>query len=228
MTLADGFGEQSLAPLRVVAVRARQVHLSAPQVVRRASRFEMRARRAVDARRDRQAERLARDIGGEREQLLGFVTQGLRIHAPGAAKIDAVLEVDELSARLVDFRIARGHAAHARVLVTACAGEGFFPRELAPEPLPALHPQHAGIGEVVVLQGAQVGAEKHGAGLELARRNRALLREHDTGGERGGGESEPRAGAPHPLTTMDWRSEPRSPSSSIHVNSRSPLAWATV
>jgi len=45
-------------------------------MVRSAPGFEMRARRAVDARRDRQAERLARDVGGEREQLLGLVTQG--------------------------------------------------------------------------------------------------------------------------------------------------------
>src|SRR6266850_6473267 len=93
-----------------------------------------------------------------------------------------------------------------------------------PEFLPALDPKHAGIGEVVVLQGAQVRAEKRGAGLELARGNRSLLRERDAGGERYGGKSEP----PHPLTTMDWRSEPCWPSSSIQLNSRSPLASATV
>src|SRR6266852_2700378 len=76
MALADGLGEQALAPLRVVAVRAREVHLSAPQMIGRATRLEMRASRALDARLDRQAERLARDVGGEREQLLGLVTQG--------------------------------------------------------------------------------------------------------------------------------------------------------
>src|SRR5260221_10889419 len=67
VALADGLGEQPLAPLRVVAVRARQVHLSAAQMVGGATRLEMRARRALDARLDRQAERLARDVGGERE-----------------------------------------------------------------------------------------------------------------------------------------------------------------
>src|SRR5712691_3393764 len=56
VALADGLGEQALAPLRVVTVRAREVHLSAPQMVGGAAGFEMRARRAVDARRDRQAE----------------------------------------------------------------------------------------------------------------------------------------------------------------------------
>src|SRR5256885_15807717 len=77
MALADSLGEQPLAPLRVVTVSARQVHLSAPQVVGGAARFEMRARCAVDARRDRNAERLAREVGGEGEQLLGLVTERL-------------------------------------------------------------------------------------------------------------------------------------------------------
>src|SRR5260221_6388132 len=172
----------------------------------------MHARRAVDASRDRQAERLARDVGGEPEQLLGLVTQGLRPHAPGTAKIDAVLEVDELPARLVDFRIARGHAAHARILMAARARLPALARRLAPQFLSTLDPQHAGIGEGIVLQGAQVGAEKPGAGAELARRNRALLREHDTCGEHRSSESEPRASPPHPLTSMAWRSEPCNPS----------------
>ena len=112
------------------------------------------------------------------------------------------------------------------LLLAACAGSASFPGRLPPQLLAALDPKHAGVGEVVVLQCAQVGAEKGGAGLELSGRNRALLRERGAGGERGGGESEPRE--PHPLTTMAWRSEPRSPSSSIQVNSRSPLASATV
>src|SRR5438270_9750085 len=75
MALADGLGEQPLAPLRVVTVSARQVHLSAAQMVGDAARIEMRSRRAVDARRDRSPKRLAREVGGEREQLLGLVAQ---------------------------------------------------------------------------------------------------------------------------------------------------------
>ena len=123
-----------------------------------APRLEMRARRAGYARSDRSAERLAREVGGEREQVLRLVTQGFRSNAFGAAKIDAALEVEELAARLVDFRIARGDPAHARVLVAACAGKVLFSRRLTPEFFAALHPQHAGIGEVVVLKGAQVRA----------------------------------------------------------------------
>src|SRR6266571_2621307 len=186
----------------------------------------MRARRAVDSRRDRQAERLPRDVRGDGEHLFRLVTKRLRALAIDPAGVDASFEVEELPVRRIDSRVASRHAAHARGLVTACAGEVFFPRRLAPELFAALDPKHAGVGEVVVLQGAQVGAEKRGAGLELAGRNRALLRGRGAGGERGGGESEPRE--PHPLTTMAWRSEPRSPSSSIQVNSRSPLASATV
>src|SRR5882762_909321 len=140
--------------------------------------------------------------------------------------MDAAFEGQQFPASLVDLRIARGDPAHVRrhVLMAACAGDGFFSARLTPEFFAALHPQHAGIGEVVVLQRAQVRAEKRGAGLEIAGRYWALLRERDTGGERYGGESEP----PHPLTTMDWRSEPCWPSSSTQLNSRSPLASATV
>src|SRR5205823_7690862 len=130
----------------------------------------------------------AREVGGEREQLLGLETKRLGSHALAAAKIDAALEVEELPARLVDFRIARRDPANARVLVTACAGNASFPGRLPPQLLSSLHPQHAGIGEVVVLQRAQVGAEKGGAGLELSGRDRALLGVRGAGGERGGGE----------------------------------------
>src|SRR5260221_7855485 len=51
------------------------------------------ARRALDASLDRQAERLARDVGGEREQLLGLVPQGLRPHALAAALVDTAIEI---------------------------------------------------------------------------------------------------------------------------------------
>src|SRR5712672_1175839 len=98
MALADGLGEQPLAPLRVMAVRAREVHLSAAQMIGGAPRFEMRARRAGYARSERHAQRLAREVSGKREQLLRLVTQGLRSHALAAAKIDAAFEVQQLPA----------------------------------------------------------------------------------------------------------------------------------
>src|SRR5712671_4977456 len=127
MALADGLREQPLAPLRVMAVRAREVHLSAPQMVGGATRLEMRARRAGYARSDRHVQRLAREVSGKREQLLRLVTQRLRPHAIAAAKIDTAFEVQQLPARLVDLRVTRRDAAHALILVAPRAGEVFFP-----------------------------------------------------------------------------------------------------
>src|SRR5215472_14013042 len=45
LSLADRLGEQALAPVRLVAVRARKVHLAAPQAVRRLAGVEVRFRR---------------------------------------------------------------------------------------------------------------------------------------------------------------------------------------
>ena len=44
-----------------------------------------------------------------------------------------------------------------------------------PQHLTTLHPQQAGIGEVIVLHGAQFRTEKLPPGLELVERNAALL-----------------------------------------------------
>ena len=107
--------------------------------------------------------RPAREEGGEREQLVGLVAQGLGIHALGAAPVDAALEIEELSSRPVDARVPRRDHAHARLLVAARAGQAFFSRRLAPQLRPALHPQHAGVGELVGLQRSQVLAEERRA-----------------------------------------------------------------
>ena len=44
-----------------------------------------------------------------------------------------------------------------------------------PQHLATLHPQQAGIGEIIVLHGAQFRTEKLPPGLELIERNAALL-----------------------------------------------------
>src|SRR5207247_3327828 len=103
-------------------LRAREVHLPASQMEGGASGFEMRARRAVGARRYRGAQRLPRDVRGDGEHIFRLVTKRLRALAIDPAGVDASFKVEELPARLVDFRIARRDPANARALVAACAG----------------------------------------------------------------------------------------------------------
>src|SRR5712691_6459642 len=226
MALADRLREQALAPVRVVAVAAGEVHLPAALMVRGAAGLEVRARGAFDADGDRHAARLAREVGREREQLIGLVAQGAGTHALGAAPVDAALEIEEFSASRIDARVARRDPAHVYFLVAACAGKAFFSRRLAPQLLPALHPQHAGVGELVGLQRSQVLTEERRARFELIERDGALLRLR---AQRECRRKEQRgAAAPHPLTAIGCRSEPCTPSSSTQVNSRLPLASATV
>src|SRR5215467_4801047 len=78
VALADGLREQALAPVRFVAVRAREVHLAAAQAVRLLARVEAGASGTVDRDIERHAARLARDVGGDRQQLFGFVLVGFR------------------------------------------------------------------------------------------------------------------------------------------------------
>jgi hypothetical protein len=142
-------------------VRARQVHLPAALAVGRFARVEVRSRGPGDARRDRHPFRLARDVGGDREQFLRLVLEGLSALVIHTAGVDAAFEVEDLPAR-ADLGIARCDATHARlrVLVATRARLLRLSRGLAPQFLAALHPQQAGVGEVVVLQRAEIGAEK--------------------------------------------------------------------
>src|SRR5581483_1907714 len=227
VALADGLGEEALAPVLLVALRAREVHLAAASVVCGAARLEVRARRPVDADVDRQPARLARDVSGDRKQFLRLVRERLRALVPGAAGVDAALEVEQAPARGVELRIRRGDAAHALrgVLVAVGARASRGSRALAPHLRAALDPEHRRIAEVVGLQRAQVGAEEVGARLEPLERERALLRRR----ARAQRERDQRRGRARPhATTTGARSEPRTPSSSIHENSSTPLASATV
>src|SRR5690349_5910056 len=225
LALADSLREQPFSPLRVVTVAAREIHLSPAQMIGGLSRLEMRSCGAVYAHGDPLAARLARDVSGDGEELLGFVPEGLGALVADAAGVDAPFEVEQPAARRIDARIARRDAAHARarVLVAARARPVLLPRGLAPDFPAALHPQHPGIGECVVLERAQVRPEKRRAGLDLIERNGALLPERS-----GGQEQQRQCRAAHALTWMDWRSDPCLPSSSTQVNSSSPLASATV
>ncbi len=56
--------------------------------------------------------RLARDVGGERQELLALEGERGSLLLLGAADIDAAFEVDRRAALGVEGRVARGHALH--------------------------------------------------------------------------------------------------------------------
>ena len=92
--LRDDVAGELAAPVVVVALA--QARLSWPwrrsKVARPASRNG--CVRAIDRDVDRQAARLARDVGGQREQLLALPGERRRLLPLDAAAVDALLEVD--------------------------------------------------------------------------------------------------------------------------------------
>jgi len=68
MALADGFGAELLAPVFLVALRARQVHLPHAPVIHRASGLEIVAVLPVDDGLHGHPARLLRDVGGQPQQ----------------------------------------------------------------------------------------------------------------------------------------------------------------
>ena len=118
VSLADGLGEQALAPILVVALRAGQIHLTVPRMEERAPAVERRFRRTIDRDRERHAARLAGNVRSESEQIVGFARPGrqpLPLHAAG---IDALLAVAQTR------RQARGEGPYR---ITA-----IFPRAIWP------------------------------------------------------------------------------------------------
>ena len=81
----------------------------------------------------------------------------------GAAEIDALLQIDGPAERLVEGGIAGRDALHAGARIVVAVGAGLvrgaglaFPQRFAVE-----HPEHAGIGGVVVLH--RLGLRRHEA-----------------------------------------------------------------
>src|SRR5215831_4985232 len=113
MRLRDDAACELLAPVVVVAQRAREVELALAAVEGFASGFEKGLRLRVDLRVDRHPARLAGDVGGEREQLLALVGERSRFLVIDAAGVDSLLEGERPAARGIEGRVARGHALHA-------------------------------------------------------------------------------------------------------------------
>ena len=91
----------------------------------------------------------------------------------GAAQIDALLQIDGAAERLVEGGIMRGDALHAGARIVVAIGAGLVRGAglAVPQLLAVEHPQHAGIGGVVVLHRPGFRRHEAVAGAALAWRD---------------------------------------------------------
>src|SRR6266508_3670436 len=144
--LRNDVAREPPSPVVVVTVAAGQIELALSPVEGGATGSEVRLRLLVDRDLDRQAARLARDVGSQREQLPAFPGERRRLLPIGSAEVDTLLETERPSPRGVERRMARGDALHAHTGIAVAVGAGAaggadlpVPRRNALE-----HPQHPG------------------------------------------------------------------------------------
>ncbi len=173
MRLRDRVAGQALAPVIVVTLAAGEVELALAAEEGRAAGVDKPPRSGVAGDGDGQAAGLPRDVGGEREQVPAFEFEGRSLLSPGAAKVDALLQVQRSAARGIERRVARRDALHARARIAVAIGAGAIRGARLPRPqrLAVEHPKHARIGRVVVLHCARVAAHELVAGAALGERN---------------------------------------------------------
>ena len=177
MRLRDGGAGELLAPVVVMALAACEIELALPALEERAPCF----RPFVPTRLDRHAARLARDVGGEREQLAALVGEGRGLLPLCAAAVDLLLEVHRAAAG--DLGVARGHAFHGLVAARA-GGDAVL---ALPQRLAVHQPEEGRVGVVVVLHGARIAPHELVARAALAERNLPRLERHAQHGEDEGG-----------------------------------------
>src|SRR5882762_5745897 len=158
LPLAQRLGAQALAPVLLMAVRAGEIHLAAARVIRFSARVQLLSR-GIDL--DWHATRLMRDIGGEREQLVRLVREGLFVPDFGFQRDDPAV---------LHRRVARRHALHRDV-----TGRAFLREQLRP----LVHPQHARVLRVARLQAAHFFACEFKAGAILRFRGARNQRRED-------------------------------------------------
>jgi ferredoxin--NADP+ reductase len=225
MGLRDRRTRQMLVPIIVMAIAAGKIELALAPHEEIAPLGDERRERGVGTGLNRHPARLLRDERGEREQVVAFVRERRGLLVIGAAKIDALLEIDRATERLVVGGIAGGDALHAGAGIVVAIGTGVVGGAglALPQCLAIEHPEHAGIGGVVVLHGLRVGGHEG--------KPRTALIARDFGGERhhreqndgdcdGGGKSH--------STDIEADAFSAKPLSPIHSNSNLPLAVAVV
>src|SRR5207302_8208316 len=132
----DAAGEL-LAPVVVVALRARHVDLPLALLEQRAALRDERLEPRIGRLGDRHSARLAAEKGSEGQQLVALELERRRVLLVAPLQVDALLEVDRPAQAFVECGIARRYPLHAlrRVAVAVGAGLGNAARLLVPDRL---------------------------------------------------------------------------------------------
>src|SRR5262245_497750 len=216
-----------------MALRAGKVELTLAPVKRGAPGVEERLHAPLRRDLDRHSARLPGNMSSERKQLAAFVGQRRRLLAPGAAGVDALLEIHRPSGSGIPGGIARRDTLHARARVAVAAGARLSRRArlAVPQLLAVEQRQHRGVGGVVVLHRAGFrahelvsGAALRGHALRCARRGGKASMDNS----RRDGAAQPAAATEAHATVILADSVRENPLSPVHLNSSVPLAVATV
>src|SRR5579864_3153045 len=159
-----------------------------------------------------------------------FVREGLGFLMTRATQIDALFEIDRTTERLVVGRIARRDALHAACGIAMTIGAGLAGRALLllPQRFAVEHPEHAGVGRLVVLH--RPGFRRHEGVAGPALSSRDFGRDQGTGDNAGCNQQRRqnyRRGELH-STVMLADAVSEKPLSPIHSKSNFPLFVATV
>src|SRR5216683_4399551 len=163
MGLRDRGARKALVPIVVVAIGAGQIELALPPRKELTPLGDEGFKLRIVAGRDRNAARLLGDENGEREEVAALESKWLGLLMPRAFEIDARFEIDRVAQLLVEGRIARRHAFHGGAGVAMAIRAGLVRRALflLPQGFAVEHPEHAGIGGVVILD--RLGFRRHEA-----------------------------------------------------------------
>src|SRR6202795_2048025 len=230
LSLGDCRAGEVLVPIVVVAIGAAEIELALSLHEQLSAfgngGFELR----VGVAGDGDTARLPRHECGEREQVVALVRQRSRLLMRRAAQIDALLQIDWTASLLVEGGIAGRHALHAgaRVFMAIRAGLARRTSLAVPKRFAVEHPQHAGIGGIVVLHRSRV--RRHEAEPRSALSLRDFSGENSTEGDGRRGQQRSNrylTGRPH-STDIEAEAVSLKPLSPIHSKSNLPLSVATV
>lgn len=160
MPFTDGVGQKLAAGILLMTMGAGQIHLALTAVISVAAPLEVHTVRVIDLDIDRHAAGLMGDVSGQRQQFFGFVTQDIRTLPLLTTLIDSPLQIAQFPATDIPARISRGDTLHRCWRITVAAGAGFSAAagRRTPQLLAARDPQHAGIAEIIGLQGTHIAA----------------------------------------------------------------------
>ena len=143
--------------------------MAVARIVEIAALVEERPGTIADAHRQWHAARLMGNECRQRQQIFAFRRERRRLLLRGAAGVDTSFEINDAPIACIDDRIARGDALQrkARIGVAGSARAARAADGSLPKFLPALDPEHAGIGEIVRLHRTQFGAAEADARTQL-------------------------------------------------------------